>query len=218
MSLLESDILKGAIFDIDGTLLDSMGAWWDACRSFFTRYGLYFTDEQGVELKEMRLEDSLPMLIKRYGLSVTPAEAIDEIKKEVVNAYKTSIPLKPYAKEYLEKLKRGGVRTAVATSGYKELCQTAFKRLGVFELIDEYAFSQEVNKSKEHPDIYLLAAKRLGAEPNECTVYEDIVAGIKSAKQGGFSACAIYDPSNEGDTDVLKQCADHYITGWKALL
>lgn len=210
--------MKGAIFDIDGTLLDSMGAWWDACKDFFERYELHFSDEDGAALKELRLEESLPMLINEYNLNITPRDAVAEIKSYVDKAYETSIPLKPYAKEYLLRLKQNGIKTAVATSGYKELCQAAFERLGISELIDKYAFSYEVNKGKDHPDVYLLAAKRIGLEPEQCTVYEDIVAGVQSAKAGGFMVCAIYDPSNEGDTDVLKQYADHYITGWKDML
>lgn len=210
--------MNGAIFDVDGTLLDSMGAWWDACRNFFGRHGLDFSDEAGAALKELRLEESLPMLINEYNLDITPRDAVAEIKAAVDTAYETSIPLKPYAKEYLMHLKQHGTRIAIATSGYKELCQAAFKRLGVFGLIDEYAFSFEVNKGKDHPDIYFLAAERIGVEPGQCTVYEDIVAGIRSAKAAGFTACAIYDSSNEGDTDVLKQYADHYITGWKDML
>lgn len=210
--------MKGAIFDVDGTLLDSMGVWWDVCKDFFRNHGLTLTDEKALELKELRLEESLPMIIRENGLNLTMQEAVAEMKAMVDRAYATSIHLKPYAKEYLTQLKQNGVRIAVATSGYPELCKTAFRRLGILELIDAYAFSHEVNKGKDNPDIYLLAAERIGVEPAQCTVYEDIVAGIRSAKQGGFSTCAIYDSSNEGDTDVLKQYADHYITGWKDML
>lgn len=210
--------MRGAIFDVDGTLLDSMGCWDDACRIFLRKRNIELSDEQAEKLREMRLEHSIPMIIEKYGLSITVEEAIDELKTIVAQEYLTSVRLKPYADEYLRKLKSDGVKIAVATSGYKELCQGAFKRLGIIELIDEYAFSSEVSCGKDHPDVYLLAAEKIGIAPSECMVFEDIVSGIQSSKAAGFMTCAIYDFSNEVDTDVLKQYADHYITGWKALL
>lgn len=210
--------LKGAIFDVDGTLLDSMGVWWDACAAFMESHGVLLSEEKGMQLKEMRLEQSLPMIIGEYNLDITVEDAINEIKAFVDHEYVTSVPLKPYADEYLRRLKSEGVKTAVATSGYPELCKAAFKRLGIYDLIDAYAFSHEVNKGKDNPDIYLLAAERIGCKPCDCVVFEDITAGISGAKKGGFTACAIYDRTNEADTDVLKRHADHYITGWKDML
>lgn len=211
-------MVKGAIFDVDGTLLDSMGVWWSACDIFFKSRGLVLSEEKAQELTDMRLEQSIPLIIKEYGLDTTLEEAINELKAYVDEAYRTTILLKPYAREYLQQIKNEGVKIAVATSGYPELCQTAFKRLDIFSLIDAYAFSHEVNKGKENPDIYLLAAKRIGVAPEDCTVFEDIATGIRGAKAGGFSTCAIYDLTNEADTDVLKQLSDHYITGWKDML
>lgn len=210
--------MNGAIFDVDGTLLDSMSVWDYACRIFFEKHKIALSDEKANEMKEMALERSVPMVIKEYGLNMTAEEAIGELKAVVAKAYLTTVPLKSGAKEYLQKLKDNGVKIAVATSSYKELCEGAFGRLGIAELIDEYAFVSEVSHGKDSPDVYLLAAEKIGVKPSECTVYEDIVSGIKSAKEGGFMTCAIHDFSNEVDTDVLKRYADHYITGWEDLL
>ena len=80
------------------------------------------------------------------------------------------------------------------------------------------AFSSEVGVNKSNPDVYLLAAKRIGIPPEECTVFEDITTGIGGAKKGGFSTCAIFDETNADETDALKQLSDHYITGWEELL
>ena len=108
-----------------------------------------------------------------------------------------------------------GIKIAIATSGYEELCKTAFTRLGVWNYIDACAFSSEVGVNKSNPDVYLLAAKRIGIPPEECTVFEDITTGIGGAKKGGFSTCAIFDETNADETDALKQLSDHYITGGK---
>ena len=118
----------------------------------------------------------------------------------------------------MKKLHDDGVKIAIATSGYEELCRKAFIRLGVWQYIDACAFSSEVGVNKSNPDVYLLAAKRIGIPPEECTVFEDIVTGIGGAKKGGFKTCAIYDETNVDDTEKLKQLSDCYITGWKDLL
>ena len=132
--------------------------------------------------------------------------------------YENTLPLKEGADEYLKKLHYSGVKIAIATSGYEELCKKAFTRLGVWQYIDACAFSSEVGVNKSNPDVYLLAAKRIGIPPKECMVFEDITTGIGGAKKGGFETCAIYDATNADETDALKQLSDHYITGWKDLL
>ena len=75
----------------------------------------------------------------------------------------------------------------------------------VWEYDDGGAFSSEVGVNKSNPDVYLLAAKRIGIPPEECTVFEDITTGIGGAKKGGFSTCAIFDETNADETDALKQ-------------
>lgn len=209
--------MKGAIFDVDGTLLDSMTAWFKISERFFKRHNLAVTAEQTAEYKEMRLEDSLSIILKEYNLDMTVEEIIGEFRKMIAEEYRDNIPLKPHAGEYMKKLHSQGVKIAIATSGYESLCKSAFERLGVWKYIDARAFSNEVGKDKSNPDVYLLAAERIGVKPEECTVYEDIVLGITGAKKGGFMTCAVWDKTNEDETEILKSIADKYITDWSEL-
>lgn len=210
--------MRGAIFDVDGTLLDSMSVWWDVLVDFFKIHGSELTDEETAKYKELTLDESIPIMIDLLKLDMTKDEVLAFLQKMIFEQYKNTIPLKKDADKYLRKLHNEGVKIAIATSGYEELCKIAFTRLGVWEYIDACAFSSEVGVNKSNPDVYLLAAKRLGVAPEECTVFEDIVNGINGAKKGGFTTCAIYDSSNANETDALKQLSDHYITGWKDLL
>lgn len=210
--------MKGAIFDVDGTLLDSMTVWWRVMIDFFEDNNLSLTDEKAAEYKEMTLEESVPAIIEEFKLDITAEEIFAEFQSAMVREYRESIPLKPYAKEYIEKLHNSGVKIALATSGYESLCRAAFERLGIWQYIDACAFSSEVGVNKGNPDIYLLAAERLGVKPEDCVVYEDIVLGISGAKKGGFKTCAVQDYTNLGETDILKKTADNYITGWEELL
>lgn len=209
--------MRGAIFDVDGTILDSMQIWWAATGKYFDSIGVNFNAEVAEEVRELALEESLPLLIDRYKLNITPEEAIIAMKNIVKETYKTTVPIKKGCKEYIEQLHNDGVKIAVATSGFKDICETAFETVGISEYIDAYAFSSEVGVGKDKPDVYLLAAEKIGIKPHDCMVFEDIERGIKSAKSAGFETCAVYDETNAQITDVLKQSADHYITGWVEL-
>ena len=210
--------MKGAIFDVDGTILDSMNVWYKITDSFFKLHGLVLTDEKADAYKEMTLEESLPQISREFGLGMTFDEISEEFRKLMIVEYEHNIGLKPGVDIYLKRLHDKGIKIAVATSGYEGMCRSAFERLGIIDYIDEYAFSSEVGVNKGQPDIYLLAAKRIGAEPEECVVYEDIVLGIGSAKKAGFKTCAIYDDTNANETLLLRQLSDCYITGWEDLL
>lgn len=210
--------MKGAIFDVDGTILDSMNVWYKVTDSFFKLHGLVLTDEKAESYKEMTLEESLPQINNEFGLGMTFSEIFEKFRSLVAVEYANNIQLKSGVDTYLKKLHDGGIKIAVATSGYEGMCKSAFKRLGIIDYIDEYAFSSEVGVNKGQPDIYLLASRRIGVKPEECTVYEDIVLGIGTAKKAGFKTCAVYDDTNANETLLLKQLSDCYITGWKDLL
>lgn len=210
--------MKGAVFDVDGTILDSMNIWADVTARFFRQHGL---DPGGVDIaayKEMTLDESLPLIIRNYGLDMTIEEVNKEFREMIIAEYTENIQLKPGVDEYLRRLHESGVKIAVATSGYEGICKAAFTRLNIIDYIDEYAFSSEVGVNKGQPDVYLLAARRIGVPPQECTVFEDIVLGLGSAKKAGFATCAVYDDTNAEETEVLMQLADRYITGWSELL
>lgn len=210
--------MRGAIFDVDGTLLDSMSVWWDIIIDFYKEHGQTLSDENAFKFKEMTMKESIPIIIDELGLSCTFEELSKTFQETGMKQYANTIPLKDGAGEYLKMLHQKGVKIAIATSGYEELCKKAFTRLGVWQYIDACAFSSEVGVNKSNPDVYLLAAKRLGVKPEECTVYEDIITGIGGAKKGGFKTCAVYDETSADDVEALKRLSDHYITGWKDLL
>lgn len=210
--------MKGAIFDVDGTILDSMSVWEKVCVDFFAMHGRVIDDDIIPKIKEMQLEESFPYLIDLWSLDIDVTDSINTMRKMIKNEYENSISAKPYVCEYIKKLHNDGVKIAVATSSYKELLDGAFKRLGILDLIDAYAFSTEVGCDKSNPDVYLLSAKRIGVSPEDCIVYEDIVAGICGAKKGGFKTCAVYDKTNEHETDILKDISDIYIKCWSQLL
>lgn len=210
--------MRGAVFDVDGTILDSMGIWYTVTVSFLADHGVCITPEQADAYSEMTLEQSLPYLKDQFLPHMSVKEISDGIFSMLSDEYSSRVQAKPGVCEYIHRLHSGGVRIAVATSSYARLCRSAFKRLGIDGCISAYAFSHEVGCGKDKPDIYLLAAKKLGLAPEECTVFEDLLTGVISARSAGFYVTAVADHSNITDTQRLIQNSDRYITGWDELL
>lgn len=210
--------MKGAIFDLDGTLIDSMASWTNATSEFYRRRGLKMKQEEFNYFKSITLFESMPYIKNTYKLPETVEEIAEEFESIIITEYKYNIPIKQGADKYLKQLKKDGVKLAVATSSKPRYCDSAMKRLGIFELFDAFCYSDEVGVNKSQPDIYLLAAKKIDVSPSECTVFEDISAGILSARSVGFKTVAIYDDSNRDETNLLRESSDRYILSWDELL
>lgn len=210
--------MQGAIFDIDGTILDSMTVWVDITNEFFHDHGIAISKEETLSYQSQSFEESLVAIHDTYLPNISVSDMFSDFQRRANDKYKNELPAKPYVIEYIKQLKDHGVKLAVATSGFPELVKASFTRLGIYDYFDVYTYSSEVGCSKSSPDIYLLAAKRLGLEPSECTVFEDIATGIKSAAGAGFNTVAVEDTTNSADKDRLKQHSDRYITGWKEML
>ena len=213
-----SHSFEGAVFDVDGTILDSMEVWGKATNRFYNEHNLILSDDEASLFQSMTLEESIPYIIKTHNLNMTSGEVEKILKSFIVHSYKYEIPAKPYVIEYIKKIHKDGIKIAIATSGYPEFCKSAFERLGISDCISAYALSSEVGVNKSNPDVYLLAASRINKSPEKCIVFEDIAAGIRGAKKGGFTTCAVADKSNISETDILKIEADIYISSWKELL
>lgn len=210
--------MLGAIFDIDGTILDSMTVWVDITDKFFKEHGIDISDEENLKYQEMSFEESLIAIHNEFLPDMSVEDMFAEFQRRAREAYSKTLPAKPYVCEYIKSLYEKGVKLAVATSGFPELVKPALKRLGIYHCFSVFSYSSEVGCSKSNPDIYLLCAKRLGLSPKDCTVFEDIITGIISAKGAGFSAIAIADPTNAHEKPRLIQYSDRYITGWEELL
>ncbi len=211
-------MFSGAIFDIDGTVLDTMGVWKDITLNFLLKKGIVPTLEEMDNYRDMSMEETMLYTKEQFNLPESVEELKDGFEKLSREKYMYEVPAKPYVKEYMEKLKSEGVKIGVATSGYPELWQHALKRLGMLHMIDGFALTSETGVNKSHPDVYLLAAERIGVKPSECMVFEDILSGIIGAKKGGMMATAIYDELNKSQTEEFKRLADRYIVSWRELL
>ncbi len=203
-----------AIFDMDGTLLDSMGVWADVDRAFLTRRGLPVAQDYIDALTAMSFPEAAAYTIARYDLQETPEALYAEWKELSREAYACHVVLKPGVRDYLLRLQAQGIRLAVATAATPDLYEPALARNGVLGLFDTICTTQEAGAGKDSPAVFLLAARRLGIQPARCAVFEDVYRGIASAKEAGMLAYGIYDPSSAASADAIRRQADGYFTSF----
>ena len=209
---------RGAVFDLDGTLLDSMHVWSDIDSAFLRARGLPEEPAYFERIKQISIREAADYTIARYGLSDTPQELIAWWMEMARRAYHDAVPLKTGAREYLACLKKRGVRLSVATACAPELYIPPLKRLGIYGWFDAYASLHEVAHGKSEPDVYLLAASRMGIAPGECAVFDDIIDGVRGAKKGGLLTVGVYDESSRAERPEIEKCADYYIESFTELL
>ncbi len=208
---------NGYIFDLDGTLLDSMQMWLEIDVAFLRELGFEADNSYSNAVKEMGYEAAAQYTVDRYQLDLSATDVISRWKEMSFVAYDRDIELKPGALDYLYLLKNQGKRLGIATALNQTHIEAALKRHDINHLFDTITMLNEVHRGKGHPDIYLLAAERMGVPPTECIVFEDILSGIMGAKKGGFTVCGVFDASSEEDWVEIGKFADITITHWDEL-
>lgn len=209
---------KGVIFDLDGTLFDSMGIWKDVDIAFFERRGMVMPDDYQDSISDMHFRTMAVYTKERFNLSDDINDIMDEWCELCYEEYEKKIPLKNGVYEYLSKLKKIGIKIAFATANTTELSEICLKSNKIFDFFDTGAYLHETTSDKCEPDVYLLACERLGLSPADCIVFEDILPGVKGAQKGGFAVCGVYDSFSEKDTDQIKEFSDYYINSFEELL
>ena len=201
-----------AIFDLDGTLVDSIDVWRVADLKFMARRGITVPDDFYEAISHMNLLQASEYIVDSLGLPETPEQVECEFLGIIREEYAENIPMINGAGEFLKKLKAAGVKLAIATASQEELYCPCLERNGVYDLFDCFVTLADVNKPKGNPDIYLLAAERLGIEPERCVVFEDIYLGAVGAKLAGMACVGIREEHSRADWPRLEKTADLMIS------
>ena len=207
-----------AIFDLDGTVLDSTDIWTEIDLEFFAERGMELPEGYGKTIAPMGFERAAEYTVNTYGLEETPQEVVAVWNKMSHDKFKNDVKLKPGAKEYLEHLKSRGVVLCIATASQEDMFMPALESNSVSHLFDYVTTLKEVKMGKGFPDIYLKAAEKAGFAAEECIVFEDLLAGVKGAKDGGFYTVAMYDKNSQKDIEKIKITADKLIYNFKELM
>lgn len=210
------DQIKGVLFDLDGTLVDSMWMWKEIDIEYLGRFGISLPEGLQEQIEGMSFSETA-----NYFQSHFPqiTESIDEMKiswnRMAGEKYATKVFLKPGALEFLKYLKAHGIRTGIATSNSYELVHTVLNALDVEQYFDEVHTACEVGAGKPAPDIYLYVAKTLDILPEDCLVFEDICKGIQAGKAAGMRVCAVQDVYSKEAEEKKRAMADYFINDYQ---
>ena len=204
-----SGALKGAVFDMDGTLLDSMTAWDGVGEAFLQSQGITPPDGLGRILAPLSFTQTA-RYFQSLGVSLDEEAILAQLNGCVERKYRESLPLKPGAKALVEWLSGKGVRLCVATATHPQLAKAALARTRILPFFAFVLSCKEAGCPKDQPAFYKRAAAMLGTKKEETVVFEDALYCVKSAKAAGFRVVGVFDPS-EPQADEVKNRADGYL-------
>lgn len=207
-----------AIFDMDGTLIDSMPAWENLGRDYLKQKGIKVPENLNKIINAMSLTESASYFRREFGIKASVKKIISDINKLIEDKYRYEIQLKPYVKKYISSLKNDGITMCIATATPLELAEAALKRLNVLQYFSCIVCCDEIGVGKNKPDVYYLAIKKMGANIEDTMVYEDADYAIKTAKKAGFYTIGVYDETAGMSKEEMKLLCDKYIESFKYLL
>jgi len=210
--------IKAVLFDLDGTLVDSMWMWRDIDIEFLGKYGIELPEDLQTKIEGMSFSETAEYFKNRFHMN----DSLEQIKKEwnqmAWEKYTNEVPLKEGVIEFLKYLKSNNIKAGIATSNSRELVNLISEKLGIIDYFQSIRTSCEVERGKPSPDIYLLVSEDLGVSASQCLVFEDVISGVLAGKNAGMRVCAVYDLFSEADTVKKKELADYYINSFKELL
>lgn len=201
--------IRGAIFDADGTLLDSMSAWMNLGERYLDSLQIKPEENLSEKIMDMSLLQAVQYLKKTYAIDKTEQEMMDEVNGIIETFYRNEVSVKPGVSEFLWDMKERGIRMCVATATDFYLVDMAFKQNGIRSCFDQIFTCSQVGAGKDDPKIYEQALSYLGTDKKDTVVFEDAVYAIQTAKQAGFVVTGVYDES--ADQEMVQDLSDYYI-------
>ena len=194
--------IRGAIFDVDGTLLDSMFIWDTIGETYLRSIGYQPKENLNETFKNMSLHQAARYYQTEYGVTQSIDEIMDGVNAMLERYYRFEVPLKPGAAELLERLRQDGVKLCIATATDRHLVEAALDRCGVLSCFGEIFTCNEVGHGKDEPDIFEAALRSLGTRREETLVFDDALYAVRTAKEAGFPVAAVYDSHERSQAEV----------------
>lgn len=205
-------------FDLDGTLIDSNGVWLQVDHTFLGRRGLTITPEYTFTVGHSIFPVAAQFTKRYYHLEDSEEDIMAEWRSLAYDAYAHTIPLKPGARELLDKLRAEGRPMALLTAGLPELARAAVSRHGLEAYFQGLFFAHDVGREKKDPEVYRIAAKQFGASPSDCLLLEDAPHNCAAARQAGFRVIGVYDDFYENQWDLVVKNSDRAVKSLTPLL
>lgn len=208
--------IEAVIFDVDGTLIDSMWVWKRIDDLFLEKYELEEPEgfHEGMEGKSY--SETADYFLELFpSLPHTRQELEDEWFEMAFEIYTTQMELKKGAFEFIQTLHANGIKLGIATSNNRELAEGTLKHCGIFEMLDSVWTSGEAKAGKPDPAVYLCVAEDLKVKPEHCLVFEDVPMGILAGKNAGMKVCAVEDDFSKPQEAKKRALADFYIRDYE---
>lgn len=209
--------VQAVIFDLDGTLIDSMWIWDKIDTDYLTELGFEKPNNLKDEICHLSFEQTACYFKDKFKISTSINDIMNTWHNMAYNHYKNTIKLKEGVIEFLNILKEKNIKIALATSSSPKLLEVSLKSNGIYDFFDVITTTDEVDRGKDYPDIYLLSAKKLSVAPENCIVFEDILPAVKGALSAGMKVVAIYDEASHNQTELLKSHSSKFIYNYSDL-
>lgn len=201
-------MFRGAIFDLDGTLLDSMPVWNTLASAYLRTIGETPRADVDAAVGSFSLQQAARYFQTEYGVALSEESIVDGVKALIRHFYETEVQPKPGVSAFLQQLSRQGVKMCVATATDAQLARAALTRCGLMHFFAEIITCDEVGAGKDQPLIYREALKTLGTPQSKTLVFEDARHALQTAKADGFITVAVHD-DGEPDWEHMKRIS-HY--------
>ena len=210
--------IRAVIFDLDGSLVDSMWMWRAIDIEYLGRFGIPLPEDLQSRIEGMSFSETAVYFKEHFPIP----DNIDQIKEDwncmAWDKYANEVPLKPGIPEFLERCREEGIKLGIATSNSRQLVENIAKVHNLRDYFSCIMTGCDVAHGKPSPDIYLAVAEGLDCPPSQCLVFEDIIPGIQAGKAAGMRVCAVEDAYSVNDRERKKALADYYISDYYAIL
>lgn len=210
--------IKAVIFDLDGTLMDSLGIWNKIDSNFFHMHHREVPSDYQDRIAHMNFMEMAVFTKETYGFEESPEEIARIWTDMSYQSYAHDIKAKPYAKAFVASLKGKGYPIGLVTTNKRELYESCLKNNGMWEYFDSALDVNELNSSKKDPLCYITMAKRLSSDVSATLVFEDILRTVRTAKDAGFRTVAVQDDASKKDESTIQSIADYYLRSYSELL
>lgn len=206
--------IKGAIFDVDGTLLDSMFTWRHRGEIYLESLGIKPREGLHLDVRRMGFIEAPKMIKEEYGLTSSPEEICDEMMKVVNNYYQTCPQVKEGTIEFLEELRKNGVKMCVATATDRHMVEPGLINAGIRDYFDEIFTCGGLSTNKTKPFIFEKAMEFLGTSKEDTVIFEDALYAVRTAKKAGFFVTGIFD-EQEPEQEEFRALCDVFVYNLK---
>ncbi|MCM1125111.1 MAG: HAD family phosphatase [Lachnospiraceae bacterium] len=210
--------IDAVLFDLDGSLVDSMWLWRDIDIEYLGRYGIPLPEGLQADIEGMSFSETAVCFKERFQIPESVAKIKEDWNRMAWEKYTHQVPLKAGAEGFLQICRKRGIRLGIASSNSRELIEAVLNAHGILDLFESIVTGCDVERGKPAPDVYLEAARQCKALPEHCLVFEDIVAGIMAGKAAGMKVCAVEDVYSRYQEQEKRKLADYYIKDFTEII